>query len=151
MDGDPSCPHCDSSVLTAEAVCPRCGFALMDERVTGGTAGLVCRLRHRRSAPALGALAAAALIVTGCAALVFFGVPAALAPSSEPLSATEVERRLVERYPHLRHAKDAVIACPDRAIQPGGEARCWVLARVGLQRAVIVRVTRHGNGIQIDD
>jgi hypothetical protein len=72
-------------------------------------------------------------------------------PPSEPISGAEAERLLALRYPRLRQAEHAVIACPDRRIVPGGEARCWVLARVGWQRAVTVRLSPRGNEVEVDD
>ena len=96
-------------------------------------------------------MAAAALITAALAGLVFFRAPDALRPSSDALSATQAERRIAIRYPHLRQAEHAVIACPNRAIQPGDQARCWVLARVGLQRSVTVRLSRRGNQVKIED
>jgi hypothetical protein len=85
------------------------------------------------------------------AGFVLLAAPIARGPSSDALPAAETERRLALRYPHLRYAENAVIACPDRAIQPGGAARCWVLARVGLQRSVIVRLSQRGNRLEIED
>jgi hypothetical protein len=96
-------------------------------------------------------MAAAALITAAVGGLVFFSAPAALRPPSDALSATQAERRIAIGYPHLRQAEHAVIACPNRAIQPGDQARCWVLARVGLQRAVTVRLSRRGNQVKIED
>ena len=152
MGGKASCPRCDSPVVIAHAICPSCGFVLMEERIAGGGPRLVYGLRHRPAArPLTPVLAAAALITAAAAGLAFLGAPAALGPSSDPLSAAEAERRLAIRYPHLRYAEDSVVACPDRAIQPGSEARCWVLARVGLQRSVIVRLSRRGNQVEIED
>ena len=96
-------------------------------------------------------MAAAALITAALAGFVIFKAPAALRPSSDALSATQAERRIAIRYPHLRQAEHAVIACPNRAIQPGDQARCWILARVGLQRSVTVRLSRRGNQVKIED
>jgi hypothetical protein len=48
-------------------------------------------------------------------------------------------------------ARHSVIACPDRRIEPGGEARCWILPRVGQQRAAVVRLSSRGNAVEIDD
>ena len=75
----------------------------------------------------------------------------ALAPASAPLTSAQVESRLSDRYPRLRHADHAVIACPGGPVEPGGETRCWVLARVGHQRAVTVRLSPRGNEVEIDD
>jgi hypothetical protein len=72
-------------------------------------------------------------------------------PPSEPISRAEAERLLALRYPRLWHAEHAVIACPARRIEPGGEARCWVLARVGWQRSVVVRLSPRGNEVDVDD
>jgi hypothetical protein len=63
----------------------------------------------------------------------------------------EAEELLALRYPKLREAEHAVIACPRRRIQPGGETRCWILARVGQQRSVVVRLSPRGNAVEIDD
>lgn len=134
-----SCPRCDTPAATGKPVCPRCGFALLEERVAGR--GL--RLRAR----GLG-LAAATLVALAAAALM---LPAALRPASTPISSAEAERLLGLRYPRVWHARDAVIACPDRRIEPGGEARCWILPRVGQQRAAVVRLSSHGNAVEIDD
>lgn len=76
---------------------------------------------------------------------------AAVAPASTPLSRAQVESRLSDRYPRLRHADHAVIACPGRPVEPGGQTRCWVLARVGHQRSVTVRLSPRGNEVEIDD
>jgi hypothetical protein len=73
-------------------------------------------------------------------------LPGALTPPSTPLSGAEAEGLLAHRY---RDARDAVIA--ERRIEPGGEARCWVLARVGQQRAAVVRLSPRGNTVEIDD
>jgi hypothetical protein len=152
MAGEASCPQCDSPVLVAHPVCPRCGFALVEERIACGGRRLVRGPGRRRPARLLApVLAAAALIAAAAAGLVFLAAPIARNPSSDALSPAEAERRLAMRYPHLRYAENAVIACPDRAIEPGGAARCWVLARVGLQRAVTVRLSRRGNQVEIED
>ena len=99
----------------------------------------------------IAALAGTAAIAVVAAVLATLRAPVGFAPSSDPLSAVQAERRLAMRYPNLRRIEEAVIACPDRTIRPGGEARCWVLAHVGLQRSVIVRLSRRGNRVQIDD
>jgi hypothetical protein len=72
-------------------------------------------------------------------------------PASTPISGAEAEELLALRYPKLREAEHAVIACPRRRIQPGGETRCWILARVGQQRSVVVRLSPRGNAVEIDD
>jgi len=151
MGTDASCPRCDSPVVIAATVCPRCGFALIEERSSGRPRRLGRHARRPRLLAMAAALAGTALIVVGAAVLAGLGAPTGLAPSSAPLSAAQAERRLAIRYPNLRRIEEAVIACPDRAIRPGGEARCWVLARVGLQRSVVVRLSRRGNRVQIDD
>lgn len=134
-----SCPRCDAPAAAGEPVCPGCGFALLEERVAGH--GI------RRRARAL-ALAAAALVALAAAVLT---LPAALTPASTPISGAEAERRLALRYPRLWNVPHAVIACPDRRIEPGGEARCWILPRVGQQRAAVVRLSPRGNAVEIDD
>jgi hypothetical protein len=139
MGGKASCPHCDAPLPIVQAVCPRCGFVLIEDSSAGG---------GRPLAPVV---AAAALTTAAAAALVFVGAPAAPEPSSDALPAAQAERRLAIRYPHLRQAEHAVIACPDRAIQPGNQVRCWVLARVGWQRSVTVRLSRRGNRVEIED
>jgi hypothetical protein len=152
MGGEPSCPQCDSRVFVGQMTCPRCGFALVEERSVRGGRHLVRRPGRRRPARLLTpALAASALITAVAAGLVLLAVPIARSPASDALSPAEAERRLALRYPHLRYAENAVIACPDRAIRPGGSARCWVLARVGLQRSVVVRLSQRGNHVEIDD
>jgi hypothetical protein len=145
MRGEASCPECDFPVPAAQAVCARCGWVLIEERVVGGGRLVDSVVRSRRP------LAAAALLAAAAAGLILFAAPEALTPTSDVLRAAEAERRVAARYPHLRHAEHAVIACPGRAIQPGDEARCWVLARVGWQRSVIVRLSRRGNRVQISD
>ena len=146
-----SCPRCDVPVVMDEPVCPRCGFALMEQRLASRSAlGFLARLQPRR-ARAAPAAAALALVVAAAAWLALVSPRAAEAPRSEPLSAREAERRLGLRYPRVWHAEHAVIACPDRPIEPGGEARCWILARVGQQRAAVVRLSRRGNAVHIDD
>jgi hypothetical protein len=138
--------------LAAQVVCPRCGFVLVGERTARGGRRLAFGPGQQRPARHLApVLAAAALITAAAAGFVFLAAPIARGPSSDALSAAEAERRLALRYPHLRYAENAVIACPDRAIQPGGAARCWVLARVGLQRSVIVRLSQRGNRLEIED
>jgi hypothetical protein len=152
MGGEASCPQCDSPVLVAQVVCPSCGFVLVEQRVAcGGRRPVRGSGRRRASPPLTSVLAATALITAAAAGFVFLETPIARGPSSDALSAAEAERRLALRYPHLRYAENAVIACPDRAIQPGGAARCWVLARVGLQRSVIVRLSQRGNRLEIED
>jgi hypothetical protein len=152
MGEEASCPRCDSPVLVAQVVCPSCGFVLVEQRVACGGRRLV-RGSARRSLtrPGTSVLVATAVIAAAAAGFVFFAAPIARGPSSDALSATEAERRLALRYPRLSYAENAVIACPDRAIQPGGAARCWVLARVGLQRSVIVRLSQRGNRVEIED
>jgi hypothetical protein len=138
--------------LVAQAVCPSCGFVLVEQRIACGGRRLVRGPGRRRPArPLTSVLAATAVLAAASAGFVFLAAPIARGPSSDALSAAEAERRLALRYPHLRYAENAVIACPDRAIQPGGAARCWVLARVGLQRSVIVRLSRRGNRLEIED
>jgi hypothetical protein len=152
MGVEASCPQCDSPVSVAHGVCPCCAFALVEERIAGRRRRLVRGPGRRRPArPLTSVLAAAALITAAGAGFAFLAAPIARGPSSDALSAAEAERRLALRYPHLRYAENAVIACPDRAIQPGGAARCWVLARVGLQRSVIVRLSQRGNQLEIED
>jgi hypothetical protein len=90
-----------------------------------------------------GSAALAAVVVTTLAL--------ASDPPSEPISRTKAERLLALRYPRLAHAEDAVIACPPRRIEPGGQARCWVLAKVGWQRSVVVRLSPRGNEVEVDD
>jgi hypothetical protein len=152
MGGEPSCPQCDSPVMVGQVTCPRCGFALVEERIVRGGRHLIRGPGRRRPArPPAPVLAASALIAAAAAGLVFLEVPIARSPASDALSPAEAERRLALRYPRLRYSENAVIACPDRAIQPGGSARCWVLARVGLQRSVMVRLSQRGNHLEIDD
>jgi len=133
-----SCPGCDAPVPAGRPACARCGFAVLEERVAGRV-----RLRPR----ALG-LAAAALAALAAAALI---LPGALTPASTPISSAEAERLLGLRYPRVWNAPHAVIACPDRRIEPGGEARCWILPVVGQQRAALVRLSSQGNAVEIDD
>jgi hypothetical protein len=152
MGGDASCPQCDSTVPVGQVVCPSCGLVLVEERVAWGGRRLVRGPGRRRPARPLASVVAATALVTAAAAgFVLLAAPIARGPSSDPLSASEAERRLALRYPNLRYAENAVIACPDRAIQAGGAARCWVLARVGLQRSVIVRLSRRGNRLEFED
>jgi len=152
MAGQASCPRCDAPVTVARAVCSRCGFAVLEERIAGRGRRIASGRRYRRHARRVARLpAAAALIVAAGAGLAVLAAPAAREPSSDALAAAQAELRLAARYPHLGHADHAVIACPERAIQPGGEARCWVLARVGLQRSVTVRLSRSGNRVEIED
>lgn len=152
MGGEASCPQCDSPVLAAQVVCPSCGFVLVEQRIAcGGRRPVRGSARRGLTRPRTSVLAATALITAAAAGFVLLAAPIARGPSSDPLSAAEAERRLALRYPHLRYAENAVIACPDRAIQPGGAARCWVLARVGLQRSVIVRLSLRGNRLEIED
>jgi hypothetical protein len=152
MRAEVSCPRCDSRVLIGHAACPCCGFVLIEDCTARSGRRPASRPPHRRSVRLLlPVLAAAALITAAGAGLVLFEAPAARRPSSDPLPAAEAERRLAARYPHLRHADDAVIACPERDIRPGDQARCWVLARVGLQRSVTVRLSHRGNQVEIED
>jgi hypothetical protein len=147
-----SCPRCDAPVVMDEPVCPRCGFTLMEERLASRSAlGFLARLRRVPSPSAPMLVAAAAVLAAVAAWLALVSPPTAPAPPSEPISARETERRLAVRYPRLRESEHAVIACPDRRIEPGGEARCWILARVGLQRSVVVRLSARGNAVHIDD
>jgi hypothetical protein len=119
------------------SVCPRCAFELIEDP----------RARRPRRMRAAG-LVAGVLTAGACAALI---LPAGRASESTPMSRADAERLLALRYPKLRDARDAVIACPSRRIEPGGEARCWILARVGQQRAVTVRLSPQGNTVEIDD
>jgi hypothetical protein len=151
MGDHASCPECDSPVVVAQVVCPRCGFVLVEQQIARGGRHRVGGPGPRRPTRPLTVAAATALITAAAAGFVLLAAPIARGPSSDALSAAEAERRLALRYPHLRHADDAVIACPDRAITQGGAARCWVLARVGLQRSVIVRLSQRGNQIEIED
>jgi hypothetical protein len=152
MGDEASCPQCDSAVLVAQVACQRCGFVLVEQRVACGGWHPVRRPGRRRLTRSVtSALAATAVIAAAAAGFVFFAAPIARGPSSDALSAAEAERRLALRYPRLSYAENAVIACPDRAIEPGGAARCWVLARVGLQRSVIVRLSQRGNRVEIED
>jgi hypothetical protein len=134
-----SCPRCDAPVAAGEPACPGCGFAVLEQRFAGR--GL------RRRGRALG-LGAAALGAVAAAALT---LPGALTPASRPISGAEAERLLGARYPAVGDAPHSVIACPDRRIEPGGEARCWILPRVGQQRAAVVRLSSRGNAVEIDD
>lgn len=147
-----SCPRCDVPVVMDEPVCPRCGFTLMEERLARRSAlDFLARLHHAPRRLATLSAPAIALVAAVAAWLALVSPHAAQAPPSEPISAREAERRLGLRYPRLWHAEHAVIACPSRRIKPGGEARCWILARVGQQRAVVVRLSRRGNAVHIDD
>ena len=151
MGDQASCPECDSPVVVAQVVCPQCGFVLVEQRIARGRRRLAGGPLPRRPAGPLAVAAATALLTAAAAGWLLLVAPIGRDPSSDPLSAAEAERRLALRYPRLSYADHAVIACPDRAITPGGAARCWVLARVGLQRSVIVRLSQRGNRIEIDD
>jgi hypothetical protein len=152
MGGEASCPRCDSPVLVAQVVCPSCGFVLVEQRIAWAAGVWFADPVGRRPArPLTSVLVATALISTAAASFVLLAAPIARGPSSDALSAADAERRLALRYPNLRYAENAVIACPDRDIQAGGAARCWVLARVGLQRSVIVRLSQRGNQLEIED
>jgi hypothetical protein len=137
-------------VAGAEPVCPSCGFGLAEERLAGrGVAGALGRISRSfrpsaRTVIAIGLLSA----VSTAAALT---LPAALTPASTPISGAEAEGLLALRYPQLRDAPHAVIACPRRRIEAGGESRCWILPRVGHQRAVVVRLSPRGDSVEIDD
>src|SRR5215211_6697083 len=136
MQPSASCPRCRYLLGRVTLACPRCGFALIEERP----------LVRRPPSPRVRSLLLAA--ATLAAAITLRG---GLAPASTPLSGAEAERLLAQRYPRLRHVPDAVIACPRRRIEPGGEIRCWILPRVGQQRAAVVRLSSRGNRVQIDD
>jgi hypothetical protein len=147
-----SCPACDLSVAVAEVRCPRCGFALMEQRVAGrDVVARLARFARSRRAVAMGLVAAMALVTAVGVVPAVQALSAALAPASTPLPSAQVESRLADRYPRLRQADHAVIACPGRPVEPGGQTRCWVLARVGHQRAVTVRLSPRGNEVEIDD
>jgi hypothetical protein len=150
MSGRVSCPRCDATIAGATPRCPRCGHALVEgRRAGGGAVSLLARIRRpprRRVWAGLLASGVIAGVVVATIALAS-GPP----PPSEPLSRAQAERLLALRYPRLRYAEHAVIACPDRRIEPGGEARCWVLARVGWQRSVMVRLSPRGNEVEVDD
>jgi hypothetical protein len=152
MSAAASCPRCDSPVSVAQPVCPSCGFELVDQRIRRGGRRLFRGPgQWRPGRPLTSALAAAALVAAAAVGLVYLATPTWREPPSDPLSPAEAERHLAGRYPHLRYAEHAVIACPDRTIEPGGAARCWVLARVGLQRAVVVRLSQRGNRLEYED
>jgi hypothetical protein len=148
MSGRVSCPRCDATIAAATSRCPRCDHALVEERRVGrGAVSLVARIRRPPRHPVrTGLVVAGALVVAVVATLAL-----ASNPPSEPISRTDAERLLALRYPRLAHAEHAVIACPSRRIEPGGEARCWVLARVGWQRSVMVRLAPRGNEVEVDD
>jgi hypothetical protein len=123
----------------AETRCPRCGFPLVEERVAG------------RGMFRVALVAAVAVLAVFAAPPALRAVSGAFVPASEAMSAAQAERHLAEHYPSLRRAEHAVIACPRHRIEPGGQTRCWVLARVGLQRSVVVRLSPRGNEVEIDD
>jgi hypothetical protein len=106
------------------------------------------RPMRRPQRPGGAVLGAALLTGAACAALV---LPGARAPASTPISGADAEGLLALRYPKLRESRDAVIACPRGPIEPGDEAQCWILARVGQQRAVMVRLSPRGNRVEVDD
>jgi hypothetical protein len=153
MDRRVSCPGCDSSVASAEPVCPECGFALVEERLPGRSlVGLLKGSCHLPRLPSVAAVLTGLVLIAAIA--VSSGPPAlpgAFVPASEPISAAHAERHLAARYPRLQYADNAVIACPDRRIEPGGQARCWILPRVGLQRAVVVSLSPRGNQLEVRD
>lgn len=153
MDRRVTCPGCDCTVASAEPVCPHCGFALVEEPVAGrGPVGLLKRSCHLpRLLSVAAALSGLALISAIAASSGPPALPSAFLPASEAISAADAERHLAARYPRLRYADHAVIACPDRRIEPGGQARCWILARVGQQRAVVVRLSARGNHLEVRD
>jgi hypothetical protein len=124
----------------ANPVCPRCGFTLIEEG-----------RRIRRPPRALARTVFLAAVALAAAVAAAFALPAAFTPASTPISGAEVEGLLALRYPKLRESEHAVIACPRRRIQPGGETLCWILARVGQQRSVVVRLSPRGNAVEIDD
>jgi len=148
-----SCPRCDFSVGIAEPRCPRCGFALIEQRLAGrGLLSLVARVRRSPRIWAGTLLAAAIAFVAAVGTPpALRALSAAFVPAINAMSASEAERHLAARYPRLRQAEHAVIACPAHGIEPGGQARCWVLARVGLQRSVVIRLSARGNEVHIDD
>jgi hypothetical protein len=139
-----NCPRCDAPVGVERSRCARCGFALLEERPIGrGLAPLLAR--------AAALLVAATLLCGVVAPAAVRALSDSSVPPSEPLSSAQAERRLAARYPRLQQADHAVIACPERRIEPGGRARCWILARVGQQRAVMVRLSERGGAVRIDD
>jgi hypothetical protein len=147
-----SCPGCDLSVAVAEPRCPRCGFTLIEQRIAGrDVVARLARVSRSRRAVATMLLAAMALVTAVGFVPALQALSAAFAPASTPLSSAQVERQLSDRYPRLRHADHAVIACPGRPVEPGDQTRCWVLAQVGHQRAVTVRLSPRGNEVEIDD
>jgi hypothetical protein len=150
MSGRVSCPRCDATIAAAAPRCPRCGHALVEGRRAGsGAVSLLARIRRppRRRVRA-GLLASGVLAGVVVATIALASGPP---PPSEPISPAEAERLLALRYPRLRYAEHAVIACPARPIEPGGEARCWVLARIGWQQSVVVRLSPRGNEVEVDD
>jgi hypothetical protein len=150
MSGRVSCPRCDATIAAATPCCPRCGHALVEERRAGrGALSLLARFTHPRVGPwRTGLLVSGVLVAMVVATL---ALASDTPPPSEPISRAEAERLLALRYPRLWDAEHAVIACPARRIEPGGEARCWVLARVGWQRSVVVRLSPRGNDVEVDD
>jgi hypothetical protein len=92
-----------------------------------------------------------AVVLPAAAALAWLALPAVFTSPSRPISGAEAERLLAQRYPRLREAEDTAIACPSRRIEPDGEARCWILLRVGLQRSVVVRLSARGDTVEVDD
>jgi Uncharacterised protein family UPF0547 len=143
-----SCPRCDATIAAATSGCPRCGYVLVEERRAGsGAVSLPARIRR----PSRGSVRTGVAVSGALLAAVVATLALAADPPSEPISRTEAEHQLALRYPRLVHAEHAVIACPPRRIEPGGEARCWVLASVGWQRSVVVRLLPRGNEVEVDD
>jgi hypothetical protein len=148
MRGRVSCPRCDATIAAATSCCPRCGYALVEERRAGpGAVSLPARIAR----PSRGSVRTGLAVSGALAAVIVTTLALASDPPSEPISRPEAERLLALRYPRVAHADHAVIACPPRRIEPGGQARCWVLARVGWQRSVVVRLSPRGNEVEVDD
>jgi hypothetical protein len=153
IDRTLSCPRCERSLTVARPTCPYCAFTLVEDGVASPAplaalsrlAGPFPLARPKRPRAAIALLAATA------AALALLALPAPLAPASKPLTSAEVEGRLALRYPALQHAEHAVIACPDHPLKPGGRTGCWILARVGLQRGVVVRLSPRGDELRFQD
>jgi hypothetical protein len=129
----PSCPRCGAESAAKAARCPRCGFAFLE--AAGGR-------RVPRPSVRVVALVAAGLAVAATAVALAAGGEDSPRPA-EPVPALEAERRLELRYGGPSDDETAAVRCP-RSIEPRRTIRCELRYRDGIARALLVRLSAHG-------
>jgi hypothetical protein len=142
-----SCPSCDAPAPARARVCPACGYRFLEDRRPGRT------LLALAGIAAL--VAAAVLLISGGDDGPSTDVEAGRAPdpprvltellSEHPLSASEAERRLEDRFTSSRDDDSAAAHCSRREPRPAHAIRrCQIRYPNGGNRQVVLLLDARG-------